>query len=49
MRWISLALYNSDGLRVIFMVYQLFGLLVHGLFLNAIVGTFYQYLLYLQN
>ncbi len=34
---------NSDGLPVIFMVYQ------KCIFLNVIVGTFYQYLPYFQN
>ncbi len=36
-------LYNSDGLPVIFMVYQKVYIL------NVIVGTFYQYLPYFQN
>ncbi len=36
-------LYNSDGLPVIFMVYQKVYIF------NVIVGTFYQYLPYIQN
>ncbi len=37
-------LYNSDGLPVICVVYQ-----KKCMFLNGIVGTFYQYLPYFQN
>ncbi len=41
-------LYNSDGLPVIFMV-GLLGYIKKCIFLNVIVGTFYQYLPYFQN